>query len=221
MKLRKGPERFDSGAPEPEPGPHGGPAATPTAGAAWCLRHLSCTDGGGGATSLTVTVTNNDRCDTEPTHAHSRTSTNLYAPQRTSGMHAFRMQPSRVTLDAWRAGRRGRMHVSGWEFADVGSQQDVRVMLCPGGSIQACALRPRPCAKASCRHMATLYPYTDSHPHVPPHVAPAPPRPARLSTACACVSHEPCGVVGRARAGKTALVDACSGTAGEAAITAG
>ena len=64
--------------------------------------------------------------------------------------------------------------MSGWEFADVGSQQDVRVMLCPGGSIQACVLRPRPCAKASCRHIATVYPYTDSHSHVPPRVAPAP-----------------------------------------------
>ena len=138
MKLRKGPERFDSGAPEPEPGPHGGPAATPAAGAAWCLRHLSGTDGGGGATSLTVTVTNNDRCDTEPTHALAHLNT----PLRTSAHLGHVFGPSRVTLDAWRAGRRGRMHVSGWEFADVGSQQDVRVMLCPGGSIQACALRP-------------------------------------------------------------------------------
>ena len=110
VKLRKGPERFDSGASESAPGSHGGPTATPAAGAAWCLRHLSYMDGGGGDTSLTVTVTND------------------------------------------------RMHVSGWEFAEVGSQQDVRVMLCPGGSIQACALRPRPCSNASYRAAAWTLP---------------------------------------------------------------
>ena len=101
VELRKGPERFDPGAEDPESGPHGGPATTLAAGAEWCLRHLSYRDGGGGDTSLTVTVTNN-RCDDAHTLAQ------LSAPRRTSTrtscalatLHASSLGPSRVTLSA-------------------------------------------------------------------------------------------------------------------------
>jgi hypothetical protein len=153
VELRKGPERFDPGAEDPE-GPHGGPATTLAVGAEWCLRHLSYRDGGGGDTSLTVTATNN-RCDdahtlaqlSPPRRTSTRTSRALATYACTLLHHLSSLGPSRVTLSAWRCGRRGRMDVSGWECAEAGTQQDLRIILCP--KPQSPSHSQSPCATAS------------------------------------------------------------------------
>ena len=86
--MRRGPERFESGATEAEAEPSGGPASTPAAGAAWCLEHLSSMRGGGKDTSLTVTVTN-DRCGAAPTRTLSLLTLLLHAACMPSRTHAW------------------------------------------------------------------------------------------------------------------------------------